>query len=528
MEVGLIDDNKLDIMTEPAYSLLYDHSRLSDVTFEVDIEHILTETLISLDNPLNDSQKNVFRSSFTDRVTLLWGPPGTGKTTTLASIILGWIEYAISQEININIGVGSSTWTAIDNLLFDIDKILQNRIEKKGEFNATIELNRIRSNSGELLDSNRINDVIVYTDSADSLKQKLETGATISINGSTWKQFYNLSKQNRRSDAIGQNWFDLLLIDEASQVKVEHAASYFLFLKENGSLILAGDDKQLGPIHGFKMQDSANGLYDCIYTFMKDTHNVEPKTIVDNYRSNWIINDWPNKRFYEEKLYSQNPENKLIIDLPRSKPSNWPNILPWNDEYIQILDPEKPVVVITYPQSIHTVSNPFESQISSALCCLYKIALGEDISENEFINKKIGIVTPHRAQRSLIQNQLLQSNINIQDGGFIDTVDRFQGQERDLIISSYSVSDRDFVNSEESFILDPRRFNVSLTRAKSKFIMIISDALIDHLSNDKDVAEDAAHLQMFVVKFCKNQEEISLSYNDSSTVKSINCKLKTH
>ena len=50
---------------------------------------------------------------------------------------------------------------------------------------------------------------------------------------------------------------------------------------------------------------------------------------------------------------------------------------------------------------------------------------------------------------------------------FVDTVDRFQGLESDLILSIYVVADRDFVASEDTFILCPRRFNVTLTQARS-------------------------------------------------------------
>jgi len=509
---------------EPAYSFLHDHSGLSNPNIVFDFDILLIKVSSLLDNPLNLSQSNVFKHSFKNRMTLLWGPPGTGKTATLASIVLGWLEYAEETHKCLNICIGSSNWTAIDNLLGYIDDVLETRKKKAGNYDFPIELNRIRSSSGKEFFHERICDVIVGSPKAEKLKKNFDNNTLVTINGSTWKQLYNLSKNNKQ--ASGQRWFDLLLIDEASQVKVAHAAGYFLFLKENGIVILAGDDKQLGPIHSFQMQDSSNGLYECIYTYMKDTHKITPLAIVDNYRSNLIINEWPNKRFYGEKLCSKNPDNRLNISLPKSVPDNWPKDLEWTDEYLKILNPDNPIVVITYPKSIHTVSNTFEAQIVSAICCLYRLVLGNNISEDEFAKKYLGIVTPHRAQRSLIQNFLINSDINITNGGFIDTVDRFQGQERDLILSSYSVSDKDFVSSEDEFILNSRRFNVSLTRAKHKFIMIISEALIDYLPNDKLIAEDASHIQMFVEKFCGIEEKITLNFREYNCVKEIECKIK--
>ena len=110
---------------------------------------------------------------------------------------------------------------------------------------------------------------------------------------------------------------------------------------------------------------------------------------------------------------------------------------------------------------------------------------------------------------------------------FVDTVDRFQGQERDLMIASYVVADRDFVAAEEAFILNPRRFNVTLTRARSKFIMFVSDAILQHLPADADVARDAAHLQLFAENYCTTiDEEIELPYFDGGRLTTMRCRLR--
>ena len=110
---------------------------------------------------------------------------------------------------------------------------------------------------------------------------------------------------------------------------------------------------------------------------------------------------------------------------------------------------------------------------------------------------------------------------------FVDTVDRFQGQERDLMIASYVVADRDFAAAEEAFILNPRRFNVTLTRARSKFIMFVSDAVLEHLPGDADVARDAAHLQLFAENYCTTiDEEITLPFFDRGILTSMRCRLR--
>jgi len=517
------------IQTEPAHSLLYNPKSLVNHT-NTNVEEVLKIVDSSLTNNFNESQKLVFKSSFNERVTLLWGPPGTGKTTVLAGIVLGWIENAQKENTPICIGIGSNNWTAIDNLLVEISKLTKQRKEKLNDFNIDVEISRVRSKSGEMFHYDGINDLEVGKAQTNQLARQMDSPTKCLVVGSTWKQFYNLTKDGDwRASANPKKWFDLLLIDEASQVKVSHAAAYFLLLKESANVVFAGDDKQLGPIFGFQLEDHSDGLFDCIYTYMKETHEIEPKQIIDNYRSNDHITSWPNQRFYENKLNPIYAKKRLEITLPTQKPIGWPEGLLWSDCYLEILNPKLPIVVISYPSQTFTVFNPFEAHIVAALTCLYRLSFDNSIHDTKFYEDHLGIVTPHRAQRSNIQNLLTKfSNIDANSSIVVDTVDRFQGQERDLIISSYTVADKDFVNSEEAFILDPRRFNVSLTRAKSKFIMLISDSILQHLPSDKDIATDAAHIQLFVEKYCKTIKNITLSFIDQNgKILPIQCKLKS-
>ncbi len=77
-------------------------------------------------------------------------------------------------------------------------------------------------------------------------------------------------------------------------------------------------------------------------------------------------------------------------------------------------------------------------------------------------------------------------------------------------MASNVVSDKDFIAAEETFILDPRRFNVTLTRARMKFILMMSRSLLDHLPADKQTAESAADVQLFVEGYCESIGEAKL------------------
>jgi hypothetical protein len=127
-----------------------------------------------------------------------------------------------------------------------------------------------------------------------------------------------------------------------------------------------------------------------------------------------------------------------------------------------------------------------------------------------------------------IRNLLVDAaGMPVDPSPFVDIVDRVQGQERDLIVSSYAVADRDFVRVEEAFIVEPRRFNVTLTRAKSKFVMLMSDTLIQHLPSDAQVARDAAHLQLFVENYCSFvHEPMRLRFLDNGSSAPMQCRLR--
>jgi len=76
--------------------------------------------------------------------------------------------------------------------------------------------------------------------------------------------------------------------------------------------------------------------------------------------------------------------------------------------------------------------------------------------------------------------------------GAVDTVERFQGGERDLIIVSATVSDLAYAQSESDFLLEPRRLTVAVSRPKRKLIVLASQALFTLMPADLDDYERSA------------------------------------
>ncbi|MDN5069045.1 DEAD/DEAH box helicase [Aliarcobacter butzleri] len=505
---------------EPAHSLLTDPNKL---TKKIKLSDNLVENLLNKVNsltkfPLNNSQQEAFINTFDTPLTLIWGPPGTGKTDTLSKILIGWLMRTDKPPMNILIG--SNNYNAIDNIM----KKFYEQIEIPDS-----KFYRIRSSGREKLELTSLIDINTTTQSdCTKLYNELETRNQNNIVATTWKQIINISKKGTSSKVnnLNKEWFDLIIIDEASQVPVSSAMGYFILAKKDCHFILAGDPKQLGPIYSYKIEEK-NYLYDCIFTYYSEKFNIEPNTLNTTYRSNNPITMWPAERFYKNNYISYEPKKCLNhkIQIKKEKPTEWPDDLFWHSCLYSLCDPQNPISILIHDDKVSTLSNSFESDIITALTYLYK-TIYSDFEDKIFWNNQLGIVTPHRAQVSTIKNKIA-SLFNYEESIIaVDSVDKFQGDEREIILSSYSVSDKDFIQAEEEFILNAKRFNVTLTRAKSKFILVISKSMVEYISGDIKIAEDASHLQMFITKYCNVIESHKIEYTNQGEKQFLDCIIK--
>ncbi len=104
----------------------------------------------------------------------------------------------------------------------------------------------------------------------------------------------------------------------------------------------------------------------------------------------------------------------------------------------------------------------------------------------------LGIVVPHRAQRAAMQQAFPQLCVMDAQSGLpvrsaIDTVERFQGGERTVILVSATESDRAYLLASSTFLLDPRRLTVAVSRAKWKMILVASRSIFSLFSPDEEV-----------------------------------------
>lgn len=94
----------------------------------------------------------------------------------------------------------------------------------------------------------------------------------------------------------------------------------------------------------------------------------------------------------------------------------------------------------------------------------------------------IGIVTPHRAHRTLLTSRIGQNAaVDV-----VDTVERLQGGERPTIIVSATASDSAAISANAEFVLDLNRSNVAFSRAQARLIVVCSESLLDHIPAELD------------------------------------------
>jgi superfamily I DNA and/or RNA helicase len=103
----------------------------------------------------------------------------------------------------------------------------------------------------------------------------------------------------------------------------------------------------------------------------------------------------------------------------------------------------------------------------------------------------------------------------------VDTVERFQGQQRDVMIATFALGDPDAISDEDEFLLSLNRFNVMASRARAKLIVLVSRQVVDHMSADPEVLRGSALLKTFVETFCGNSRPMTLGYNANGAPRAV-------
>lgn len=382
---------------------------------------------------VNESQAEAIAQSVaTDLCHLVQGPPGTGKTFVLAQVVKQ--RLARGERILVT----AATHRAIHNALNMIRRVLP-------------ELEEIVKIGPEVYDPEL--KVRQYETFGESPLARYDGGYVL---GAT--PFTVRSARLRGVD------FDAVIIDEAGQVTLPLAIMAMLAAD---TYILIGDHRQLPPV----VQSLPAGEARLASAFSRLDGKGFSTMLEISYRMNAELVRWPADSFYNGKLRpdKRNAQRRLALPQP---PGN----------FAELLDPSSPLV---FAEMDHAVSRRSSTEEATLVANLL-----EELIRCGFPLNHVAIVVPFRRQARRIRAFLKAKRLlDGQDlsGVVIDTVERMQGQERELVIVSMTASEPQYVEVLMEFLLQPQRLNVAVTRARSKVIVVASEqlALADPINPDK-------------------------------------------
>ena len=500
---------------------------------------------------LNSSQWDAWEQALTYRFRLIWGPPGTGKSRTLRAICLAALHEAHQQARPIRVLVTGPTYEAIDNVLLEVHKLI---VEDPVLGLPNVVVQRLRS-STQVPDPHVPQHIDLESAPGNpafrSLAGSLLAAKSPILVGATLQQTHKLLAEASGPVA---GLFDLIMIDEASQVDVAQSTLAIAGLDAGGSVVVAGDPKQLAPIHRATPPDGLDYMVGSVFSYFQTRFPIVPCALEVNYRSASDIVDFAHASGYRPTLSAVSPDLKLnlVEDLPSGSgpPSDWPADMFWTPEWSSVLAPDKRLVCFVYPEGRSSQWNRFEAEAAASLTWMLWKRLGDQlaseidpstghpIAQSErayglqgFWKRGLGIVTPHRAQQALITARLGRI---FPDGHrrfireSVDTVERFQGQQRDTILASFSLGDPDAIRTEDEFLLNLNRFNVMVSRTRAKFVLLVSQEVVDHLSADMEVLKGSALLKSYAETFCNSRRSMQLGYLDGGAVTRMDGSFRWH
>ena len=397
-------------------------------------------------------------------VAVVHGPPGTGKTTTLVEAIYETLrrESQVLVCAQSNMAVDWISEKLVDRGLNVLrignparvdDKMLSFTYERRFESHPDYpQLWAIRKAIRELRSqrARRISDA--YHQKMDRLKSRaveLELRINAQLFGEARVIASTLvGSANRLLDGMK---FGTLFIDEAAQAL---EAACWIPIRRAGRVILAGDHCQLPPtVKCYEAMKGGLGR-----TLMERICDQKPEVVTllrMQYRMNEDIMRFSSDWFYHNLMVAA-PEvkNRSILDL--DVPMMW-------------IDTSKIEKGEMKKSTLTSHFNEGEARLTILALQAYYELIGRERILSERLD--VGIISPYRAQVQLLRQLLKQSEFFKPFRRLIsvNTVDGFQGQERDIIVISLVRSNDE---GQIGFLRDLRRMNVAITRARMKLIIL--------------------------------------------------------
>lgn len=399
-------------------------------TLGIDVARYERSKKEALEGGLDEDQAEAVGQSYAaDLLHLIQGPPGTGKTFVLAHLARQLV--ADGRRILVT----GLTHRAINNAL--------NKIVKVDSALPVCKIG-IETRAVDLLAPNYAN--FVESEFGD-LPGGYIVGATPFAT---------------RSERLSGIEFDVVIFDEASQITLPLAIMGMLSASK---YVFIGDEHQLPPV-----TTSKASRFGAISIFSYLNGCGSQTMLTTTYRMNDVLTAWPSRTFYDGRIQPAPGVAKRRLKVNQSGTS-------WDFA----LDPNQPAVFLDLMHRNSTTHSQLEADV---VCELVQALLHQGIPATE-----IGVVIPYRAQGRLIRNALRESlptRERLKELA-VDTVERMQGQEREVMLVSLTTSSPVFAKQLAEFFFQPERLNVAVTRSRTKLILVGSQNVLQIPSDDSEL-----------------------------------------
>lgn len=433
---------------------------------------------------LNGPQRDAIKFSLANDISVIHGPPGTGKTFTLVELIQQLCDRG--QRVLV---CGPSNM-AVDTILERLAKVLPGNLLLRIGHPARL-LSSNLAHSLEILSKSGSSGLIVkdIMNEIDRMIGSIKKMKSYKDRRQGWQEVRELRKELRYrekkvvSDLILEarvivatlhgssskelcnvynqtpKLFDTLIIDEVSQsLEPQCWIPLMSHYKSNiTKLVLAGDNKQLPPT--IKSEDNKRVqeiLGRTLFDRLEQTFGESIKCLLTvQYRMNETIMGFPSEAMYQNKLLADvSVASRTLADLyevSRNEETIEPLI--WYDT--QGGD---------FPESLDEAEDIASSKYNENEAYLVKSHI-RILIESNVTQESIGVIAPYSAQVSLLKKLIGEEFPEVT----ISTVDGFQGREKEVIILTLVRSNDNF---EVGFLKEPRRLNVAMTRPKKQLCVI--------------------------------------------------------
>lgn len=350
------------------------------------------------------------------------GPPGTGKTNVLATIA------SIFSQCGRDVLIISNTHQAVNNALNKITDASLSIIKIGEELKAQSVSGHIQKHKS-------------FFDYNKSRKKRSRTDRGAIVGMTLHAAIINIVNHGLARSGFAPT---LVLVDEASQIPLTLAAG--IASLGAGYVVFIGDDRQMPPI--FHPELVGDDLSVSIFSHLSNLY-PDFKTVLDtSYRMNSTICKFVSEAFYEPygiKLQS----HESIAD--------------------RHIDGESLQDAVTYVNVATDGCKDFNMEEAKKAV--------EYAEKYKRMGYDVAVVTPYRKQVNMVYDQWKAKGYKTEDI-LVDTVERLQGQDVDVIILTTSVSDIEYYKENLPFLLDRQRMNVMISRAKRK-VVIIKSPIVD-------------------------------------------------